>query len=73
MCTVSGPLESVRFQQESLSANFVARLSALRKKHRPFSSGISVRFCQESVSVFSKNCCPLCSGFSVRFGQEYAV
>jgi len=70
MCAVSGPLESVRFQQESLSANFVAPLSALRKKHCPFSSGISVRFQQESMSVFVRNPCPLSAGIGVRFPQE---
>ena len=70
MCAVSGPLESVRFQQESLSVNFVARLSALRKKHCPFSSGISVRFAQESMSVFVRNPCPFLAGTAVRFAQE---
>lgn len=72
MCAVLDPSESVRFQQESLSANFVARLSAFRKNHCPFSSGIRVRFQQESMSVFVRNPCPLCAGMSVRFGQEYA-
>lgn len=72
MCAVLDPPESVRFQQESLSAIFIARLSALRKKPCPFSTGICVRFQQESLSVFSRNWCPLSPGMSVRFGQEYA-
>ena len=70
MCAVLGPLESVRFQQESLSANFVARQSAFRKKHCPFSTRIRVRFPQESVSVFDRNPCPFSARTAVRFAQE---
>jgi len=64
------PSESVRFQQESLSANFVALLSAFPKKPCPFSTGIRVHFQQESLSVFVRNPCPLSAGIGVRFPQE---
>lgn len=70
MCAVLDPLESVRFQQESLSAKFVARVSAFPKKHCPSSIGIRVRFTQESVSVFVRNPCPLSARTAVRFAQE---
>jgi hypothetical protein len=70
MCVVLDPSEGVRFQQESLSANFVALLSAFRKKHCPFWSGIRVRFQQESMSVFVRNPCPFSAGIGVRFAQE---
>jgi len=70
MCAVLDPLESVRFQQESLSANFVARLSAFCKNHCPFSTGICVRFQQESMSVFVRNPCPFSARTAVRFAQE---
>jgi hypothetical protein len=70
MCADLDLAGSVRFQQESLSANFVARLSAFRKKHCPFSTGICVRFQQESMSVFVRNPCPFSAGIGVRFPQE---
>jgi hypothetical protein len=33
---------------------------------------MTVRFAQESLSAFSKNCCPLSARTAVRFHQEYA-
>jgi len=38
----------------------------------PLSTGIGVRFQQESLSALVRNWCPLCARTSVRFAQYFA-
>jgi hypothetical protein len=46
------------------------QLSVFSRNPCPLSTGIAVRFQQESVSAFDRNCCPHSAGIGVRFAQE---